>query len=226
MLVAIGPWMTRSSTGIASAPKLSTISLPGIGRPVLRRQGRAEDAEPHHGQELAQRAGGVELPARHPPADEAGVVGRVGEPGDPPADADGSHDRGHGAPPRAAGEDRAGRPRVAPVDVEEEPRHHRHGDEHDDRRGDRPLLEGGDGVVSEPRDADLDGHDDQATRIFAPVVLRRGVHDPQLAQQGHDEVEDDPRVDRAPADGEAAPGSSPARRRRAGRTRHGTAPCR
>gem|GEM_PF-4075493 len=29
MLVAIGPWMTRSSTGIASAPKAFTMSWPG-----------------------------------------------------------------------------------------------------------------------------------------------------------------------------------------------------
>src|SRR3712207_8394142 len=35
----------------------------------------------------------VELAPGHPGADEARVVGRVGEPGDPPADADGGHDR-------------------------------------------------------------------------------------------------------------------------------------
>ena len=109
---------------------------------------------------------------------------------------------GHGAPPLAAGEDRAGCPGVAPVDVEEEPRHDRHRHEYDDRRGHRPLLERGDGPVAQPGDRDLHGHEEQRDEDLRPVVLRRRVDHPELPQQGHDQVEDDPRVDRAPADGQ------------------------
>src|SRR3712207_8785529 len=74
----------------------------------------------------------VELAPGHPGADEARVVGRVGEPGDTPADPDGGHDRGHRGEPLTAGEDGALRAGVGPVDVEEEPGDDRHEDEDGD----------------------------------------------------------------------------------------------
>ena len=95
----------------------------GAAQGTLEQAG-AENAEPDDVDELAQDRGQVDLLLRDGGADEAGVVGGVGEPGDAPADADGGHHGAHGRDPLGAFQDVAGRARVGPVDLHAEPGDH------------------------------------------------------------------------------------------------------
>ena len=95
MLVAMGPCSTMSSTGRARAPKFCDDQFAGVDFTAVGGQAGAQDAQPDDGDELAQHRREVDLALGHFGADEAGVVGGVGEPGDAPADADGRHDGAH-----------------------------------------------------------------------------------------------------------------------------------
>ena len=213
-LVAIGPWITSRSTGIASPPNALTTSWPGSIVLRDRRQGGAEDAEPDGRDELAEHAAEVELAARHAPRDEPRVVRGVGEPGDAPADADRGHQGGQRAPQRLAVQVAAG---VAPVDVGlvGRPGHDRHRQQHEDRDRHRPALEAGDRPEADRGQPDLDRHDHDRDRDLEPVA----AVDADLVEERDDQVEDDPGVDRAPADGQQAlqggreVGAAPAERR-------------
>src|ERR1044072_8205213 len=92
MFVAIGPWITRSSTGIDNAPNVCAMITAGFAPvPVVAidvpitpshttRQDRAEDAAKNR------------PPGAAGAGQEARVVGRVRQPADAPADADRGHD--------------------------------------------------------------------------------------------------------------------------------------
>jgi hypothetical protein len=96
----------------------------------------------------------------------------------------------------------AGRALVAPVEIHEEPRGDRHEDEDEQGRGNRPLLEERDRPVAQPRDRDLDRHDDRGDGDPRGVVGLVGIDPAELAEERHNEVEDDPGVHRRPADGQ------------------------
>ena len=101
--------------------------FPGVDFTGVGGQAGPQDAQPDDGDELAQHRGEVDLALGHRGADEAGVVGGVGEPGDAPADADGGHDGAHRGDAFRALQDVAGGAGVGPVDLHAEPgdgRHH------------------------------------------------------------------------------------------------------
>ena len=211
--VAIGPWITSRITGIARPPKASTTSWPGSIVRADGGEGRAEDAEPDGRDELSEHAAEVELAARHAPGDEPRVVGGVGEPGDAPADADRGHQRGHRAPQRLAVQPGAG---VAPVDV-------------------GLVVQAT--IVIASRTTIVIGTVQRSNRAMArkPIAASQtwiamiriatrdleavAAVDADLVEERDDQVEDDPGVDRAPADGQQAlhggrkVGAAPAERR-------------
>src|SRR5215212_9072437 len=159
-----------------------------------RGDGGPEDTEPENRDELPERARPEELAAGHGARDEARVVRGVGEPGDPPAYADGGHDLAHYGPTRGAG----GLAGVAPLDVAAGPRDDGHGDEDDQRDRDGPLLEGADGVEAERRKADLYRHEHQH---HDDLGCRRAGN-AELVEQGDAEVKDNPGVYRDPSRGD------------------------
>ena len=116
------------------------------------------------------------------------MVGRVGEPADAPADADGGRDAAHGGQSRHAGQHLVGRAGVGPVDVELGPGHDAHGDEHQHRGRHRPLLEGGNRTVTDVADDHLDGHDGRGSRETPPEILGARIDPAELAEQRHHEV--------------------------------------
>jgi hypothetical protein len=66
--------------------------------------------------------------------------------------------------------------------------------------GHGPLFEGGDCLVAEPGDGDLGGHDERGDADLPGVVVGGRIHPAECAEECHDQVEDDPGVDGAPAD--------------------------
>ena len=172
----------------------------GIDLAAVGGEAGAQDSEPDDGDELPQDRGQVDLSLGHFGADEAGVVGGVGEPGDPPADADGRHDGAHRGDPLRAFEDVAGRSGVGPVDLHAEPGDGGHHREDDDGGRHGPLFKCRDGLVAEPGDGHLRGHDGRGDADLPAVVLGRRVNPAEGSEERHHQVQDDPGVHRAPAD--------------------------
>ncbi|CAH0302890.1 hypothetical protein SRABI128_04237 [Microbacterium sp. Bi128] len=172
----------------------------GINFTRVGRQAGPQDAQPDDRDELAQHRGEVDLALGHRGADKAGVIRGVGEPGDAPADADGRHDCAHRGDAFRAFQDVAGRAGVGPVDLHAEPGHCRHHGQDDDGGRNGPLLEGSNGFIAEPGDGYLYSHDEGGDANLPGVVLGLRVNPAERSEQGHDQIQDDPGVDRTPAD--------------------------